>query len=411
MQRLKWRSNIASLLLALFPILVSYVSSFSLNYGEISMVVFFFVCIVFSKSINCMEFPSGYIVFWAVVAILLTLSCNNLKITYLIPGGISFTIFSIGLGCVNKYVDFQKFYKYLKILVVIAIIIQLLQNLGLLPPKYTGAFILPISPHIGYDLSLNELLTSRIDNDRPCSTFLEPAYFAEFLLIFFTVESFRESNRRKLFTPMSLIVMIALFVLQSGLGLSCLAIILIVKFFELYRDTKTSKITMILLILVAVIAVNLYLQSESGAELLSRTEELDREGSSGFVRIFQGMYIFEELPFVNKLIGTDMGFVENMNLPFVKYNEEGVANLFTNGLFTLLIKSGQLGAVCLLFVYIKIYHNGNKLSKAILLLLLSMSLVEQVYLTSSMLLCTVIAYQGVIQKKNENSIFITNRPV
>jgi len=40
-----------------------------------------------------------------------------------------------------------------------------------------------------------------------------------------------------------------------------------------------------------------------------------------------------------------------------------------------------------------------------------MSLVEQVYLTSSMLLCTVIAYQGVIQKKNENSIFITNRPV
>ena len=82
-------------LLASYPILSAYVSSFNLNYGEISFLIFsiFLLC---KKGIKkCFNAPNWYYVFWGVCAFCLFINERPFKITYLIPGGIAFCLFWI----------------------------------------------------------------------------------------------------------------------------------------------------------------------------------------------------------------------------------------------------------------------------------------------------------------------------
>ena len=393
-RKLSWQTSVAMFLLAAYPLLTTYVSAYNLNYGEIALALFLVISVIISRSLTNISFPKGYILFWALVSIALIVNSGSFRITYLIPGGIAFTLFSLNVGNISGYFNNNKLRKYITIIFLLSVVVYFFQILNLVPAEYKNTFILPISDHIGYDgYDLNELRDLRWDNTRPCSFFLEPAYYAQFILIFLTIELFRMKNANKICTLLSVVAIALLVVLRSGLGMVGLAIILITKFFVYFKNSNKARLYFLFIISIALIIVFYFAQSVTGVELLARTEELETEGSSGFVRLLQGYYIYNALPVVNKFIGCDVSMLESMQLPFVTYvNNEAI--LFTNGFSTLLIRTGLLGALILVYVYVQLFKNGNLLAKAIIVLLLTMSLVEQVYINSSMLVCTIIAYKN-----------------
>ena len=393
-RKLSWQTSVAMFLLAAYPLLTTYVSAYNLNYGEIALALFLVISVIISRSLTNISFPKGYILFWALVSIALIVNSGSFRITYLIPGGIACTLFSLNVGNISGYFINNKLRKYITIIFLLSVVVYFFQILNLVPAEYKNTFILPISDHIGYDgYDLNELRDLRWDNTRPCSFFLEPAYYAQFILIFLTIELFRMKNANKICTLLSVVAIALLVVLRSGLGMVGLAIILITKFFVYFKNSNKARLYFLFIISIALIIVFYFAQSVTGVELLARTEELETEGSSGFVRLLQGYYIYNALPVVNKFIGCDVSMLESMQLPFVTYvNNEAI--LFTNGFSTLLIRTGLLGALILVYVYVQLFKNGNLLAKAIIVLLLTMSLVEQVYINSSMLVCTIIAYKN-----------------
>lgn len=380
------------LLLVMYPILYTYVSSFNLNYGEISLGIIVVLTII---SLGLKRFyiaPKYYMIFWLYAGFALIKTCSQFKITYLVPGGIAFSLFSLSLITLSRLFSFHYFHKFYKLFFLLTVIIYLSQLLELLPIQYRTVAIFPISDHVAYtDTDFDGLMTLREKTTRPSSLFLEPAYYAQFILIFLAIELFRKTQERKIFTPFSILAIFLLLVLKSGLGLVGLAVLLTIKLFLYIKKSKKALLTMVLILPITVFLVLSFLSSEVGMQMMERKEELTTEGSSGFVRLVQGFLIFDALPLTNKILGINMEDVAALDLSFFKYTETGEVYLFTNGFCTLLLRTGLVGLALLLYIYIRLFRNGTMLCKSILILLLVMSLIEQVYLTSSMLLCTIVA--------------------
>lgn len=368
--------TIGMFLLALYPVLFSYVFSFNINYGESFLLIFSFFCLGRSLSL-----PSGYIFLWIYVAIDTIIISDGFKITYLIPGGISFFIFSFSLAALSSCFNIEKCYRFYRSIFLLSVVVWVCQLLNLLPLEYSRSLILPISDHIGYgEVDLKELILIREEADRASSFFLEPAYYAQFIAIYLALELFYKTGDKKLLSIRAILPVIVLLVLRSGLGVICLIVLILIKFFS-FKKTKRSSTALILSIPIAIFIGYLFIQSTYGEDLISRTTEFSEEGSSGYLRVLQGYILYNDLPTLGKVFGQEL---------IGDY-------MFANGLSTILIRTGIVGLILFLFVYCRLYINGTSLSKSMVILLLTMSLVEQVYLGPSMLICTVIAFSS--QKK------------
>ena len=388
------------LLLALYPILYSYMSSYNLNYGEIGLGLATAFGMIHYGMKDGLVFPSKYLYFWIYVSITLIITSNSFKFTYLIPGGIAFSLFSLNWAFSSRVFHLDSLYKCMKIVFFIAVLVYIAQLLHLMPNQYQYIAVFPISDHIAYaDIDYQGLMNLREGTIRPCSLFLEPAYFAQYALIFLALEMFYKTDIDRLLTPISFITIIVLLLLRSGLGFCGLIVLLSIKCYDYLKKSRNGWMTLLLIAPVLIYFLSLFLVSEAGVELMERKSEFQTEGSSGFLRIVQGFLIFDALPLFHKLFGISMESVAAMQLPFFTYTSTGEVSLFTNGFCTVLIKTGLMGLLLLLFVYYKMFKNGSMLSKTLVILLLVMSMIEQVYLTSSMLLCSVIANSETTKSK------------
>lgn len=389
-------SWVAMLLLSAFPILYTYVNSFDLNFGETAFLLILPLSVIYYKTLKVISLPRNYIYFWVYAAIALIITSGSFKITYLIPGGIAFTIFSLSIGVSVSLFNIDRLYACFKYLFYISVFIFVLQITHILPLQYQVVAILPISDHVAYTATdFSALMDLRSTTTRPSSLFLEPAYFAQFLSIFLTLELFYKS-KDKLYSPLSLVCVIVLVLLQSGLGISALFVVYGIKILSYYNvfersSTKHSKVGLVFVSIVIAVVISMLAATEMGQELLERINEFSEEGTSGFMRFVQGFMIFDALPVWNKIFGISMEEVASMHLPFFTYAPDGTVNLFTNGICTLLIKNGIIGLTMLVLVYVGMYRIGSTLSRVMIILLFFLALLEQVYLNTSMLICTAIA--------------------
>ena len=378
--------NMCAFLLAIYPVLFSYVSFFNINYGEIMLLVFSCVCVFKS-----FKLPSGYLLYWIYAAIDIFLICDGFKITYLIPGGISFFIYSLSLAVLSQLFNTHIFYRIFRAVFFVSVIVWCLQFLGLMPDQYSKSLIFPISDHIGYgNVDLKDLQYMRSETDRFCSFFLEPAYYAQFIAIYLSLELFYRAEETKLITKLSLFPICMLLLLRSGLGILCLAVIFGYKL-VLYIKNKGFNYYLLLFVPLVFLMGFLFLRSDIGVQMLNRRVEFNEEGTSGFLRLFQGFMIYDEFPLVGKLFGQELSG----------------GYRFANGFTTVLIRQGLIGMILLVYVYFRLYRKSSSMGKCMVWLLLVMSLIEQVYLAPSMLLCTIVAYLS--RKNNENSISVPNR--
>lgn len=406
-------------LLALYPVLYSYMNSFSMNYGEVFFIVLLPLIFLMAKTYKILLLPPSYLVFWLYVASLLIIDSGEFKITYLIPGGIAFTCFSLMLGVTSKFINVKFLYNLMKFVFIAASIVYIMQSLDLMPSEFSRCYILPISDHLAYsNIDYDGLMDLRQYGTRPASIFLEPAYFAIYCCIFLILELFYKAGENRLFTKFSLLIIVQLLFLRSGCALLGLGTVILVKTIFYLKYSNRPIGYFLLVIPFFLVAIYYYFSSEMGSALLERTEEFSTEGSSGYLRVFQGYFIYDYLPSLNKIFGISTAKLSNMYIPFLSVRNNGEVSTFTNGFFTLLIRTGLVGFLLFVKIYVRLYKSTNNMGKASLWLLFALSLVEQVYLLFPMLLCFALASvkrqinnnysHKNNQLCNEDSLFISN---
>lgn len=383
------------LLLALFPILNYYASPLPFSWGEVLLLIYVFIRIA-KKGINdSFLFPRNFVIYWAYCALSLIVLSNSFNVKYLIPGGISMFIWCLFLGILTKETNNKSLLQYFRVIFIPIALLFVAQEITFYLFKERITFHLPISSMTAYygDLSFEQLAKAYKFSDRSNSLFMEPAYFAEYLLLHLCLEFFGEEGRNKLFNKYIIAIVLILLLLRSGTGLIGLAFLGTLKLISYIKTQKSWKYRALTLVLLPAlyIGVSYYVSTEIGSGMLKRQNELTDQSGSSYDRIFRGLELYDAMPFHNKIIGIDPStFRETSNYYGVETLKEGM--LF-NGFQSVLITKGLIGLLLLFAVYVPIYRSSNILTKSSLGLLLLLSWIESVYLMPIMLILTLIAFE------------------
>ena len=131
--------------------------------------------------------------------------------------------------------------------------------------------------------------------------------------------------------------------------------------------------------------INMYIGSETGQMMLSRSDEFSTEGSSGFTRVVSGYLMFDQLDFKEQIIG-----IIDIHKRFGILRQDGNLIFFANGVQTILLSLGYLGALFYLLFYASLFKRTSLASRMCIIVLLIMSLIESNYLNPFMMLLTII---------------------
>lgn len=302
------------------------------------------------------------------------------------------------LGVLIPVSDTNTLLKYFRLLFFPIAALFVIQEITYAATGDRFVFHLPISSETAYygDLSFHQLEILYKYSERSASIFMEPAYLASFLLMHLCLELFSEKEVEKLYTPVSVLIVMILLVLRSGTGLIGLALLGSIKLISYYKRTKSSKIIALMFIILPLLYVGAtyYISTEIGESMLKRQTELSNQSGSSYERIFRGIELYGIMPVQNQIYGIDLSvFREGTNYNGVETIDKGM--LF-NGFMTILVSKGLIGMILLLWVYISIYRNRESgvLTKASLLLLLLLSWIESIYMSPVMLILTIVAYSG-----------------
>lgn len=348
------------------PILLPY------GIGGISFTLYFYLLLVliaicsnkFKVSYLCNTFAL-YLLYVMIIVNITSLLCNG-KAEFSIGEVLLYLIL-----CLSKqYFNSSYAYKFYKILVYATCIIFILQEsfYYILGFRFSG--LIPFFPLIyGEDFiegGMAAFIAEQLLAPRSSSIFLEPAQFAQFIIPYAAIQLFK-NKVFKINYELIFIIVILLF-LQSGNGLIVLGLLIIVWLFWVKLNKKDiAKLFICSLILSVGLA--LFLNSEQGENIISRTEELDssNEKTSGFTRIFRGYYLWNDLSIPNQILGLNQTSIRNIwnTLPSAQMFDNN--DFYFNSFQIKLIFSGIIGTSLFFLWFFKEVKRSSQQGKYILL--------------------------------------------
>ena len=200
-----------------------------------------------------------------------------------------------------------------------------------------------------------------------------------------------------MFTRENIFVIATLIASRSGTALVGFTILFIVKMFAVFWSANIKRRLMLIFLTVPMIVgvIYLYMNSEIGQEMFLRSGELTDEHTSGFVRIVEGYTKFDQLNPIEKIIG-----IPNARERFEVLGSNGSFIFYVNGIQSILLNLGYIGAFVYLLFYINIFRKVSFTSKMSIIVLLVMSLLEANYLNPYMMLLTIIPCAEIYLKRN-----------
>ena len=397
--------KLSMVILATLPLLAWYKIPFPVGLGY-ALVLFLSAYTIFIRSFRINVFPT---IFWC----LFTYVCcmwiynNDFALWTLVPpGGWLFFLFFLALiwGVLNF--DLQLLKKYMRWVVLISAALFWIQfilkiftgsQIFCFVPNLTGAFT--------YEgMSYAELAAHQMQGTRPCSIFLEPSYMAYYYIAYLALVWFGKNNTENWFNKEIIFVILSLIALQSGSGMVGLAILITVKLFNLFWTVnKMRKVLLITLALPLLIsAIYIYIGSDMGQNMLSRSEEFSNEGSSGFTRVIGGFLMFDQLDLQEQMVG-----IPDARERFGIERWDGHYVFFANGVQTILLSLGYIGAILYFLFYASLFRKVGLSSKMCIIVLLVMALLESNYLNPYMMLLTIIPCAEYFYEKKRS----VNRPI
>ena len=305
------------------------------------------------------------------------------------PGGWMFFIFVLAVLWGVLAFDIGLLKKYMRWVVLISLALFWVQfglkvttgsQVYCFVPNLTGAFTYE-------EMSYSELAANQLLGERPCSIFMEPSYMAHYFVTYLAIVWFDSVAQKKWLNKEIILIIITLIALKSGSGMVALAVLFAVKMFSMFWSANVGRRILLISILIPLVifVVDIYMGSEMGQMMLSRSNELSTEGTSGFTRVVGGYLMFDQLDFNEKMIG-----IPDARERFGILESDGSLFFFANGIQTILLSLGYLGALFFLVFYIVLFKKTSLASRMCIIILLVMSLIESNYLNPFMMLLTII---------------------
>lgn len=396
--------KIVMLLLALYPIMGYYSGPAGLTYANILTIILVVVSFLKNSKKSFLVYPKYYLVFWIYAALALVFfTVSSFKITFLIPGGISFFLWSLAFGLTLRYFNFDALKKYLYIVFFIASTVLIVQEVMTFITGSRFIAFLPLSEELTIGASYSEWKQVLLSANRSSSLFSEPSYFALYSLPILAIELFYGKGEKKFFTPFSFYIIAVLIILRSGVGFVGIFFLLLIKTLTFLKSSTFKRILLLIFFsLIVAFAVKEYITSEIGKNVLGRIDEFDTENSSAYLRVIRGYLVYDYMPWMNKVFGIWPDDLLKMHIPFFDMEVAKSSNLYFNGVQTALIRVGIVGTLLLLIVYIDIYKKNIPLSKVLIWTFLLFALMDQMYMSTTMLIFTTIAAH--FKRENKNKI-------
>lgn len=375
-------------LLAALPILAWYKIPFPVGLGY-ALVLFLSAYVILKKNFKVKVVPYSFWIMVGYISIMWVYH-NHFSLKSLFPpGGWRFFIFLLSIIWGVITFDGPLLQKYMRRIVLISIGLFWIQlffmmlygtNVICFVPNLTGAFTYE-------DMTYSELATHQMHSSSPSSIFLEKSYMAYYLISYLAITWFQNRNRDVLINKEIIIIGCTLIALRSGSGMIGLAILGITKLFEIFKDAKLKRRITILAVLIPILigGVRYFAKSQIGEALISRSDEFTNEGSSGFDRVVGGYLMFATLNSREKLIG-----IPDPAAKFGSITSAGKIKFYVNGVQTVLLTLGYIGALIYLLFYSSIFIKVELSSKMCIIVLLILSLLESNYLNPYMMLLSII---------------------
>ena len=383
-----WLCKASMMILALLPILAWYKIPFPVGLGY-TLILFLSTYIIVRNNFKINVVP---IIFWLlfVYICLIWIYHHHFELWTLIPpGGWLFFLFFLALiGGVLSF-DFQLLKRYMRWVVLISAALFWVQfSLKLATGSHVFCFVPNLTGAFTYEgMSYAELVAHQMSGPRPCSIFLEPSYMAYYYVSYLALIWFETNKQEKWLNKEGILIIFSLVALKSGSGMVGLVILFAVKMFSIFWNANIiRRFIMIMLFVPLIIAlIYMYVGSEMGQEMLLRTEEFSTEGASGFTRVVGGYLMFDQLTFDEQIIG-----IPDVRNRFGIEMYDGNFIFYANGVQTILLSLGYIGALLYGLFYIILFRNTNLVSRMCIIILFVMGLLESNYLNPYMMLLTII---------------------
>lgn len=374
--------------LATLPLLAWYAIPLSIGLG-FAIVLLLSAYTLFIRKSKKNVLPSIFWLLFSYVSINWMYKNEFALWTLIPPGGWIFFIFVLALlwGVLTFDLDMLK--KYMRYVVFISIALFWVQfglkvttgsQVFCFVPNLTGAFTYE-------NMSYSELAAHHLAGERPCSIFMEPSYMAHYLVTYLAIVWFGSKAKEEWLNKEILLIVISLIALKSGSGMVVLAVLTMVKVFNMFWSANWGRRSLLIFLLLPMLifVINMYVGSEAGQMMLLRSEELSTEGSSGFTRVVGGYLMFDQLDFKEQMTG-----ILDAGKRFGIFRPDGSHIFFANGVQTILLSLGYLGALFYFLFYASLFRTTSLTSRMCIIVLLIMSLIESNYLNPFMMILTII---------------------
>lgn len=386
--------------LAVLPLLAWYKIPFPVSLGY--ALILLLGSIVIAK--NRFRINVVPLTFWLVFAYVCFMWMYNHDFsmwTLFPPGGWVFFLFVLALiwGIISFNAELLK--KYMRYVVIISGIlfwIQIICEITTGSPQF--CFVPNLTGEFTYqDFTYADVVNKHLNGNKPSSIFLEKSYLAYYFISYLALTWFETKEKSRMFTRENIFVIATLIASRSGTALVGFTILFIVKMFAVFWSANIKRRLMLIFLTVPMIVgvIYLYMNSEIGQEMFLRSGELTDEHTSGFVRIVEGYTKFDQLNPIEKIIG-----IPNARERFEVLGSNGSFIFYINGIQSILLNLGYIGAFVYLLFYINIFRKVSFTSKMSIIVLLVMSLLEANYLNPYMMLLTIIPCAEIYLKRNNN---------
>lgn len=381
-------NKLSMAVLATLPLLAWYKIPFSVGLGY-ALVLLIGIIVIVKNRFRINVIPLTFWLVFAFVCFMWMYNHDFSSWTLFPPGGWVFFIFVLALiGGVITF-DINLFKKYMRWIVIISGVLFWIQFVMVVTtgsphfcfvPNLTGAFTYE-------DFSYADIVRKHLSGQMPTSIFLEKSYLAYYYLTYLALIWFETTEKRKMFSKEIIFVIATLIVSRSGTALVGFSIMLSVKAFYMFWTANIGRRILLIVLLIPMIigAVYYYVDSEMGQQMLNRTGELSTEGTSGYTRVVGGYMMLDQLSPEEKIVG-----IPDARERFGFISSRGTLVFFANGIQTILLNLGYIGALVYFLFYVNLFRKVNITSRMSIIVLLIMSLLESNYLNPYMMLLTII---------------------
>ena len=157
-------------------------------------------------------------------------------------------------------------------------------------------------------------------------------------------------------------------------------------------------------IIIIGVSVNMVMETEYGEKLVERVEELEPDQtqvSSGFIRIFRGYYIWDEMDIKEKLIG-----INSIQEVGEKINSSKVALAFAdddyymNVVQSIMVFTGCIGVLIFTGLLMYLWKGNNWAGRCCIAIYVALGFIASLYFSYTMLLYLLVAL--LMKKENSN---------